>query len=448
MSSILLKIKSKYCLSKLFDFLPNTKILQIIKGNIKIFKALNFTVETYKKCCYTEKIKKLLKMPKQLYDISKFLIYLDLDPDQQSKEINEKNNINKEKKDILYESLNNVMYTFSLRIENKSWINVIKYINNIKLILSPETLIYMDLLNKDEKSKTLYYLKKYQNKINEIIFVNFKLDSLILSKILYILNGIFDIINDSYNIKKLNLKLNNISFEFFFKINAFISLNKIEELNFDIQSFNKDQIIKILYIPIQMISLKNLKINNFEFVEKKHIKDDWRLNKCLLFNKTYLNEQYIIYDRLFKNFGNHIESLDLSNSFCSMDLITLLNKYIFPLKELKIKLYYNDDIINWHFLEYNINTIEVLEIEIKENNNEKKINNLINILNNMKKIKHLKIKVGIELKQLLLFLNVKNIEYFNIDFILPFGNLKTLIIEQRIANEWLLSTKKVLHILV
>ena len=45
---------------------------------------------------------------------------------------------------------------------------------------------------------------------------------------LNILNGIFDIINDSYNIKKLNLKLNNISFEFFFQINAFISLNKIE----------------------------------------------------------------------------------------------------------------------------------------------------------------------------------------------------------------------------
>ena len=87
MSSILLKIKSKYCLSKLFDFLPNTKSLKIIKGNSKIFEALNVTVETYKKCCYTEKIKKLLKMPKQLYDISKFFIYLDLNPDQENEKI-------------------------------------------------------------------------------------------------------------------------------------------------------------------------------------------------------------------------------------------------------------------------------------------------------------------------------------------------------------------------
>ena len=88
------------------------------------------------------------------------------------------------------------------------------------------------------------------------------------------------------------------------------------------------------------------------------------------------------------------------------------------------------------------------------------IYNLINKLNEIKILKHLKLKLGIEIPQLLTFNNKKNIEYFNIDFILPsnkliqsqldeiykyfnsFINLKEIYIEKRDLNNWNLFSNK------
>ena len=96
-------------------------------------------------------------------------------------------------------------------------------------------------------------------------------------------------------------------------------------------------------------------------------------------------------------------------------------------RALKLSLYFNE-YINWDFLKESINSLEEFEIEIKENNNYyQNIDNMIYILNKMKRLKRIKILGGLKPNQLINFKNnnIRNIEYLNIDLNLSFDNVES-----------------------
>ena len=127
-----------------------------------------------------------------------------------------------------------------------------------------------------------------------------------------------------------------------------------------------------------MNSLKNIKINNFGH-RPSHYAD-----LTILCSKS----------------NDYIEKLDLSNSFCTVDIISILKIKNYPLKELKLKLYDNENEDNWKFLEYWTNNIELFELEIKEKINHNNMEKILFILNKMPKIKHLKLLGALSSKEI------------------------------------------------
>ena len=178
----------------------------------------------------------------------------------------------------------------------------------------------------------------------------------------------------------------------------------ISELFINIKSLEINQfIILVNYIIIKMRSIKYLKVNNLNY------------------NINYYNALNILCNNLV------IEKLDLSNMFCPPTLTSIINMKNNPFKILKLSLYFNE-YINWDFLNGSINSLEEFEIEIKENNNYyENIDNMIYILNKMKRLKRIKILGGLKPNQLINFKNksIKNIEYLNIDLNLSFDNVES-----------------------
>ena len=131
MSSLLNKIKSKYSLRNIMNFIPFNKSLGLILGSSKLMSKLNITKEVYKKF---NDVKKILN---PFYDVNKYFSYLDIKPENQSESnciINEENNLEK----ILYGCLCCSPFNYNLFIGNKGWEFVIKNINKVKLIITPK----------------------------------------------------------------------------------------------------------------------------------------------------------------------------------------------------------------------------------------------------------------------------------------------------------------------
>jgi len=85
MSLILFNIRSKYCLKKLFDYLPDKLSLNLIHGNKKLSNILDISLDTYKK--YNE-IKRVLKPS---YNLERYFSYLSINSDNNDdRSINEK----------------------------------------------------------------------------------------------------------------------------------------------------------------------------------------------------------------------------------------------------------------------------------------------------------------------------------------------------------------------
>ena len=72
MSTLLYSIKSKYCLERIFSYLPYELYLHITKGNKKLFKELNITKETYRNYYINKNINLISKIFISSYDINIF----------------------------------------------------------------------------------------------------------------------------------------------------------------------------------------------------------------------------------------------------------------------------------------------------------------------------------------------------------------------------------------
>ena len=390
MSSILLNIRSKYSLKKLFDYLPANLSLNLIHGNKKLSNNLDINLETYKK--YNQ-IKRILKPS---YSLKKYFNYLDINHSDNSEDfaINEK---------IIYSCLNNTDFNHDLIIENNDWEFYIKNLKKNNLIISPNLIDYLINLDNDNKINVFNTLNAYRNNIVKISICYFnenrKLNFDSINRILEILKAIF--IDRQNKITKISFENNAMSSyidiigKFFDKIDNIISFQKIEEILIDISSFNDYQFSDVFkYFSQKMTSLKYLKILGGNFSQNNF----YDLNLFL----TNPNER--------------IDKIDFSDCFCTSIITSVLYSKKYPLKSLKIKMFSKNN--NWIFLDKNKNSLEELELEINGNNENKynkDKNDLVLTLNKMKKLKNLKIIGGFSLKDLMNFYNYSNIEYFNVE---------------------------------
>ena len=429
MSTILGKIKSKYLIQNLFGFLPYNLTLKLIYGSRKLSSDLSINKENYKKFY---EIKKILKPS---YDIEKYFTYFDIkNNNKNSLNYNDINNMEK----VLYGCLNNAPFNINMFLEKEGWEYIITNIKKVKLIITPNMLKYINnTLDIKAKQNIFDIMNKYKNNIVEISFSLFineaKLNFENINKIINFLQNIFEnknwdknsyseknninsiIMNENNNnncnhcVKKLIFEKNEISpyiditSKFFDKIDNILSLKIIEGISIDSTPYNEYQFSDLMkYISKKMISLKYLKINDFGSV----------------------NNHYVDFNILCTNPNEKIEIIDLSNSFCLSSILPLLNLKKHSLKELKLKIISNKSNDDWDFLTKNINTLEIFEIEIKENKSEKFINYMISLLNKMKKLKSLKIKTDLRPNQIINFKNRKNLEHFDINLDLNDKNIE------------------------
>lgn len=403
MCSLLDNIKSKYALKNVFDYISYNLRLKIIFGSKKLFKNMDISIETYKKFY---EIKKLINPS---CDIDNLIDYLNL----------ERENSDNEK--FIYGCINNSPFNFSLSVENEKWRKIIKFVNNVKLMITPSIVNYIYDLDNENKKNIFNLLSLYKDNISEISFNNFnntkKLNFEAINQIIDILKNIFqtniDDKNDINNYSHLGYlneydisnyennnqingynKIKTISFEynevppylditskFFNKIDEIISLNNIKELFIDANSFNEFQFANFIkYIPKKIVCLKSINIINFGY-KKSH---------------------YANFSSLCSNPNESIENINLGNSLCSDDILPIINSKNFPLKALKLKLYSIESEFKWKFLENSINNLEIFEIEINGKNNHDNIEKIIFSLNKMKKLKQLKLIGGISSNELIL----------------------------------------------
>ena len=424
--SILNKIKSKYNLQNLFNFVPYNICLRVTYKSNKLIRKLDINKEQYKQFY---EIKKILKPS---YDINRYFKYLSINDDRKNKSIEK----------ILYGCLNDVPFNINLIIENSSnYEYIIKNIYNAKLIISPSLLKY-DIKGHEDIFDLLNF---YKNNISEICFTDFNNNNnnlKIINKIMEILKRIFeekveeennkinnnlDIINISKNnnthkIKKLTFESNNILSNkdiidsFFTKIDNIISLNKIQELY--IGSYDEEIFSEIIKnISKKMKCLRTIKIFNFGFNLK-----------------LYKDLNFLLY-----NLNDRIEIIDLSDSFCFVDLLSIYNLKFYPLKILKLKLYSYDDEIDWKFIYKNKNTLEDFEIETNTNFGNNSLKNMIINLNKVQNLKKLKIISDLKIEELIQFNNIANIESLDISLNLPFESSESL---EKIIYEYFIDFEK------
>ena len=90
----------------------------------------------------------------------------------------------------------------------------------------------------------------------------------------------------------------------------------------------------------------------------------------------------------------------LSNYCCSLNLIPILNKRFFFLKELKLSLYIYEDDVDWSFIKNSSNTLEVFEVLIKGNYKDFPLENLVDNLNKITNLTKLSIMADLKSEEL------------------------------------------------
>lgn len=203
-----------------------------------------------------------------------------------------------------------------------------------------------------------------------------------------------------------------------------------------------------------------------------------------IFNKG-LEERSMKLKRLFGLSSNNIQILNLSNYTLNYTILNIMNSKfkMLQLKELKLKInfdsQYSLNSSNWNFILQIVNTLEVFELNIQifdslQLKQSKKIKdfsysyfdlfsdleakkfptkvwynignfgNLIFSLNQIKKLKHLKLNFIITGEKLMEFKNFDNIEYLNVvlktlpiclkDYFAKFKKLKSLVVYNECKN--------------
>ena len=417
MSCLLNKLKSKYSLQNVFNFIPFNLTLRLAYGSRQLSSSLSISIEKLQKL---NEIKKILRPS---FDINRYFSYLDINHDDKD----DKNIIKVKGNDIekcLYCSLNNAKFSINLFIGNKGWEYVIKNIKKVKLVITPKILNYLyDEIDDKNRQNIFNILYLYRNNITELSFCYFleemKINFENIERIINILKNIFEnkkhnnldtnkeneittseINNKNHNIKSISFENNTIPSyidiisKFWDRIDNILHLKTIEKITIDSFPFDEYQFSDIMkYISNKFQTLHCLKINDFG-IHKSH---------------------YVDFNIFCSNINEQIEEIDFSNSLCLSSILSVLNLKRRCLKVLKLKLYSNKVNTDWTFLYKSLNSLEVFEIEIKENYYNDNINNMIFILNKIKKLKQLKIIAELKIAQLINFQNINNLEKFCID---------------------------------
>ena len=400
----ILRIASKFNISNIFDYIPIDRCLLIIQGNKKLYKKLDYDLSINKN------FYKFKKIVNPSYDsIEKYINMQENKNNIYFNSILSNPFLMNEK--LFYKGINCLSKNISIDIsKNIFWEILIKNITNIRLEINPSIIEYSNNLGENKRTITINLLRKFKRNIKEINFNSFNGEFEINFKIRQNIKNFLSSIFDNRNENKINNNcyVNKISF----KNNSIISVLDINNIlieigniiyndnaNFNIETFNIDSNtannnIKNIYIFIKekIPNIKSLVLNKFNFINE-------RKNN---------NKNSAILSDLFGKL-KFLEKIDLINSKCdNKSLKEIFNKNNIKnlhLKELKVKIKYGDEMINWHFLDKFIDSLEFLEIEMIFPYN--KINTIANkicfdynnintkelffIINKMQKLKKLKL---------------------------------------------------------
>ena len=133
MSNSIFKIKSKYCIKNLFEYLPINKCCRISYGSHELFKILGVKFENYK---FLNEINQLINPS---YDINKYISYIEKKFYNTKKDLE----ISYLYKKLFFLELNDAPFNIDLFIENETWIDIINQIKNWKLNMSPDMIDYL-----------------------------------------------------------------------------------------------------------------------------------------------------------------------------------------------------------------------------------------------------------------------------------------------------------------
>ena len=309
--SSLFNIKSKYCINKIFDFLPIKLYYKIPKRNHKLLQYLNLSQDSYKNYYISQNICSFSKIFKPNYDIQQYSNYLYTKIKNEIKTNNENNTneINEIKSEILYKCINNAAFNIDLYIENNDWEDIIENVHNLKLIIS-ENLLYYNI----KEPNSLIKLEEYKDNFVEIEINNvYNFSDQIFSKFLYILIEIFTkkgVDNNNYifdnkktnnhKIKKLsfyNQKANEGGFIILKILSKVLVLETIEELCIDAT------LLSSTYIQDNFYLIKSLKIYNFILENKKEdLRNEFLFNFLNNNNNNNNNSQTNNYLQYYKSF--------------------------------------------------------------------------------------------------------------------------------------------------
>ena len=390
------KIKSEYILIDLFEYMPLDQCLKLIRYNKRLHRILNYDYNLL------ANLEKMIKVVRPNYEsIVKYIPKLNSQNNQNiiTFVLNNPLFLNEQ---LFYKAINSIQSIISIDIKNhKYWKTFIKNIINIRLEINPSIITYIYNMQEKEKRDTFDYLKKYIKNIKEVYFDSFidknEINFEMRNKIKFILKNIFFTNNKA---KKDNyMYINKISFG----DNSIISIFDINNIFIEITDilYNNNKYLNIYNFGINSKTANNNITNINTFISTKMPNLQFiQINDFTFINNNNASK----FSNLFRNL-KFLNKIDLSGSLCDNDnLIEILNNKNLELKELKLKIFYSDKIINWNFLSNFIKFLEILEIELVfpytepsllsyqfcfdyKYNNTKDLFLMVNKMNNLKKLK-------------------------------------------------------------
>ena len=240
------KIRSRYILKLIFNFLNNTKSLKIIKYNKKIKKRLDIDIENYKKSS---------------------IIEIDIIPNENSygKFINI---LNEKEKDFYHIYFNN-----NKKEIKKYFLGKYEKVDKISIKINYQIITFFRLFEDCECIKSIYFKTFYRDDIfnmsymfagcaflKEIKFSNFITKNVTDMSLMFF---------GCSSLKELNLSNFNTNkvIDMYF---MFSGCSSLKELN--LSNFNTNKVTDMRYMFEGCSSLKSLNIDNFTFNEETYVK--------------------------------------------------------------------------------------------------------------------------------------------------------------------------------
>ena len=270
---------------------------------------------------------------------------------------------------MVWKDLNNLGYNNFLEKSEEYNLNYLK--NNVDKFKELNIVLYnfLQIVNLEINKLCLFY------QIDKI-FIDYLNDNLIFKKLQQIeisLSNLIYFINSNIicpNVNELNLYVLKIDYDNneYYKKDIIHIFPNISTLKFNLyKSFDIIDLIRALY---------NTKIEKIEIYFKLSIKAFSKYNKEIIILK---NIKYLLIEGDYDTIFNNIQFPNLENYQLNIDLYKFRNnKNINKIEEID---------------EYN--SINIFLLKIKDKNNKFLLNDLINFLKQLKKIKYLNINLGI-----------------------------------------------------